>query len=245
MLLDVPVIYYNRDNESSSSNSKSKVFALCDETAECARFIDERDEEERLGAPLAALRFRTYQWNSQRVSDEFKEEFASVMWKELGDDYRAGRIDRTLFKRSDYDLVKRMTNGTPEVSVVFAADASASTEALASRLENLVALTDATIEIICVSYASPTEGGAQESEGVAEAPAAASANALAELFDRYRASDERLSVLDTCADLASALNAGLSRASGTYLLFTEAAERLGRVHARLTSWATRMHADCP
>lgn len=226
MLLDVPVIYYNRDNESSSSNSKSKVFALCDETAECARFIDERDAEERLGAPLAALRFRTYQWNSQRVSDEFKEEFASVMWKELGDDYRAGRIDRTLFKRSDYDLVKRMTNGTPEVSVVFAAGASAGTEAVASRLENLVALTDATIEIICVPYASPAEGGAQESEDVAEALAAASANALAELFDRYRASDERLSVLDACADLASALNAGLSHASGTYLLFTGVADRL-------------------
>lgn len=226
MLLDVPVIYYNRDNESSSSNSKSKVFALCDETAECARFIEERNEAERLGAPLAALRFRTYQWNAQRVSDEFKEDFSAVMWQELGEDYRAGRIDRSLFRRKDYDLVKRMASGLPEVSVVLAMKASDSIDTATASLENLTGLTGATIEIICAPYeTTAAEDGSPTSATPVEASETV-ANSLTDLLDRFQASDKQITVLDSCADLASALNVGASAATGTYLLFVETADRL-------------------
>ena len=205
MLTDQPVILYNRDNEASSSNSKSKVFAICDEAAECERFIAERNLSDRLGPALASLRFRTYQWNAQRVGEEFKQDFAEVMWRELSEDYRAGFCSPDLFKRGDYELIRRHAEDTLAVSVVFAANGTAADNRAA--LECLTAFTSPDIEIFYIPCEDTDESDATDDA----APAASD--------------DPRLRFLPPCPSTDQAFNAGIEEARGTYLMFVEAADR--------------------
>ena len=105
MLVDIPVIFYNLDNESSSSNSKAKVYAVCDEMHEVERFLDERHSPQWLYKVLAAIRYKTYIWNLKRVSDEYKVEFASVMRQEQARDLASRRCELAFFDREKLDSI--------------------------------------------------------------------------------------------------------------------------------------------
>lgn len=105
MLVDIPVIFYNLDNESSSSNSKAKVYAVCDEMHEIERFLDERRSPQWLYKVLAAIRYKTYTWNLKRVSEEYKAEFASVMKQEQTRDLVSRRCDLAFFDREKLDSI--------------------------------------------------------------------------------------------------------------------------------------------
>lgn len=178
MLTETPVILYNRDNEASSSNSKSKVFAICDEAAECECFLAERHLTDTLGAALASLRYRTYHWNAQRVADEFKEDFGEVMERELGADYRAGYCTPEVFKRNDLELIKRMAEGAPAVSVIFAANGSAADNEAA--FDCVKAFTNQDIEILYVPCAKEEEPDATAPDDLLKAEGPAATEAAAE-----------------------------------------------------------------
>lgn len=228
MLTETPVILYNRDNEASSSNSKSKVFAICDEAAECERFLAERNLTDTLGTALASLRYRTYHWNAQRVADEFKRSFGEVMERELGADYRAGFCTPEVFKRNDLEFITRMAEGAPAVSVVFAANGSAADNEAAFNC--VKAFTSQDIEILYV----PCEEGEAASAATADdllktgesaATEAPVAPPFANSVDAIALDDPRARVLPACTTTGQALNAGLKEARGTYLMFVEAADR--------------------
>ena len=228
MLTETPVILYNRDNEASSSNSKSKVFAICDEAAECERFLAERNLTDTLGTALASLRYRTYHWNAQRVADEFKESFGEVMERELGADYRAGFCTPEVFKRNDLELITRMAEGAPAVSVVFAANGTpADNEAAVNCVK---AFTNQDIEILYVPCEEEGSANAATTDDLLKTgePAAteeAVAPAVANSVDAVALDDPRVRVLPACTTTGQALNAGLKEGRGTYLMFVEAADR--------------------
>ena len=46
MATETPIIHYRLDSAFSSSNSRAKVFAVCDEMNECEEFLDSRNSED-------------------------------------------------------------------------------------------------------------------------------------------------------------------------------------------------------
>lgn len=75
-LLEECFLHYRQDNENSSINSSAKVFCVCDEYAEIERFLAEHPMEKgKLDAVKNALKYNTYIWNYERLSEEKSREF--------------------------------------------------------------------------------------------------------------------------------------------------------------------------
>lgn len=204
MLTDIPVIYYTLDNETSSTNSKSKVFAICDEAAECDRFLIERNLKDKYGSGVATVRCRTYSWNVQRVSPEFKHAFEEVMWKEYADDFRAGFCTPAVFKQNDLQLMARKAEGRPAVSILFAADPA--TGNLEAALKRLTELETSDVEVLCLP--------------IGEAPATIA------MLSTAAEADSRFRVLEPEPTAAEAYSTAMAEAQGTYLLFADSSDRV-------------------
>lgn len=223
MVTDVPVIYYTMDNESSSSNSRAKVYAVCDEMAECERYLAEQQADKALNKILSAIRYKTYAWNQKRVADDFKEGFNEKMWEELRADFEAGYCDADNFRRSEVELIERNVRGTVAVSVIIPVCNAA--DYLRECLDSVLKQTLTSFEAICVNDGS-TDG---------------SLRILHEYADR----DERIVVIDLPHENAGrARNEGLARARGTYLAFLDADDYFGsKMLARMVELADRNDLD--
>lgn len=92
MAVSFPVIHYRLDSAFSSSNSRAKVFAVCDEMEECKAYLDSIDAEKDLYRILCAVRYKTYLWNIDRVSAAFKLAFLERMSKEFQVDIDEGNL---------------------------------------------------------------------------------------------------------------------------------------------------------
>ena len=91
MLLEDCFLHYRQDNETSSINSTGKVFCVCDEYAEIERFLDSRPEiKGKLDIIKNALKYNTYIWNYERLSEEKAKEFILVMSEEFRRDMLSG-----------------------------------------------------------------------------------------------------------------------------------------------------------
>ena len=92
-------LHYRQDNELSSVNSKSKVFCVCDEYDEMARFLEEHPEKkERLECLMHRIKYDSYMWNYDRIGAEFKLQFLERMAEEFRDINKNGKLDRDLFE---------------------------------------------------------------------------------------------------------------------------------------------------
>lgn len=94
------VLHYRQDNEASSVNSPGKAFCVCDEYREMWRFLDEMPEgekKERLKRILVRLRFDTYMWNYERLSEPLQLEFLKIMAEDFSKENAAGLFDPSLF----------------------------------------------------------------------------------------------------------------------------------------------------
>ena len=90
-LLEECFLHYRQDNESSSINSASKVFCVCDEYHEIERFLDLHPEiKAKLDIVKNALKYNTYIWNYDRLSDEKALEFLKVASEEFKNDMLSG-----------------------------------------------------------------------------------------------------------------------------------------------------------
>ena len=90
-LLDECFLHYRQDNEGSSINSASKVFCVCDEYREIERFLSERPEiKAKLDIVKNALKYNTYIWNYERLSEEKALEFLKVASEEFKADMLSG-----------------------------------------------------------------------------------------------------------------------------------------------------------
>ncbi|MBO6273444.1 glycosyltransferase family 2 protein [bacterium] len=75
LLSNKPYVYYRQDNKNSSVNSKSKVYCITDEYKEVHSYINRHSELEIFRPYIYDLQFRGYQWNMNRISDCFVQEF--------------------------------------------------------------------------------------------------------------------------------------------------------------------------
>lgn len=92
------ILRYRQDNEASSVNSPGKVYCVCDEYAEMQRWLDAHPEKQHLQGVLERMKFNSYLWNYDRLSEELRAEFLQRAAKELKADLDAGRIDLALFE---------------------------------------------------------------------------------------------------------------------------------------------------
>lgn len=103
--VDEPILSYRQDNEASSINSPGKVYCVCDEYAEMARFLDTRPElDERLRGVLTRMKFDSYMWNAGRLAPALRDEFLVRAREELLADREAGYLDPSLlgiYKEAD------------------------------------------------------------------------------------------------------------------------------------------------
>ena len=90
------LVYYRQDNDMSSVRSAGKIFCVCDEYREMEAFL-KREGLEELETVVSALKFNTYIWNYERLTEESALEFLLVAREELLRDMNEGRIKRGAF----------------------------------------------------------------------------------------------------------------------------------------------------
>lgn len=99
-IVNAPILHYRQDNESSSVNSPGKAFCVCDEYREMVRFVDglsEGAKKDRLRKMLVRLRFDTYMWNYDRLTEPLQLEFLKTMREDFQSEDRRGLLDESLF----------------------------------------------------------------------------------------------------------------------------------------------------
>lgn len=101
MLTERCYVHYRQDSEASSVNSPGKVYCVCDEYAEMARFLrlrKERGEDtDRLEKILVRLKYDSYIWNYERLAEPLQKEFILRASRELACDLEEGRVDPHLY----------------------------------------------------------------------------------------------------------------------------------------------------
>lgn len=90
--------YYRQDNENSSCNNKAKVYCVCDEYDFMRDFLDKYPNLDKSFIYLLSfLRFGSYLWTLDRISEEFKFEFLLRFQKDFKKIIDNGELDRSLF----------------------------------------------------------------------------------------------------------------------------------------------------
>lgn len=83
VFLDDAFLYYRQDNETSSINSKGKVFCVCDECAEVERLLKtDYPDNQQLWQLKDKFKFDKYSWNFWRLEDTLRKEFLQQFRKE-------------------------------------------------------------------------------------------------------------------------------------------------------------------
>lgn len=101
VLMNEAFLHYRQDNEASSVNSPGKVFCVCDEYNEMHSYLDTHWQDRGyLRAILARMRFDTYEWNYDRLSEELKGVFFPRMREDVLADEKAGYFDARDFDAS-------------------------------------------------------------------------------------------------------------------------------------------------
>ena len=83
VFLDDAFVYYRQDNETSSINSKGKVFCICDECAEVERLLKtDYPDNQQLWQLKDKFKFDKYDWNFWRLEDSLRKDFLQQFRKE-------------------------------------------------------------------------------------------------------------------------------------------------------------------
>jgi len=107
VFLHEAILFYRQDNEASSVNSPSKVYCVCDEYAEMERYLDERPERKaRLSTVLTKMRYDTYMWNYERLSEPLRREFIMRFSEDFKLEEQRGTLDYALFEPWKIDDLK-------------------------------------------------------------------------------------------------------------------------------------------
>lgn len=107
-------LHYRVDNAASSVKSSGKIFNVCDEFAAMESFICvDRMRRARLMPMLQRLKIDTYEWNLNRIADEFKPLFEDRISLEFIKASYDGFLDESLFDEERWARVqyylKRLT----------------------------------------------------------------------------------------------------------------------------------------
>ncbi|MCL2736619.1 MAG: glycosyltransferase [Propionibacteriaceae bacterium] len=102
-------LHYRQDNEASSVKNPEKVYCVCDEYDEIERYLSERPERAvYLRKVLTKMKYDSYQWNYDRIADQYRLDFLQRMRTDFLADKAAGHLDWELFepwKKSDLTMI--------------------------------------------------------------------------------------------------------------------------------------------
>lgn len=109
MLYDRCLLHYRQDNESSSINSKSKIYCVCDELAEIESFLSEKHlDGTELSFIKGALRYNHYVWNYERLGRDAAQEFLPTMVDGLKSDMEKGHLSASVLPRRKWKRLLRI-----------------------------------------------------------------------------------------------------------------------------------------
>lgn len=115
-------LHYRQDNEASSVNSPGKVYCICDEYDEIARFLDTRPVEKGILEPvMARVQYDGYCWNYERLAENLQAEFIhkfsedfkkhqlnGVLQKDYFEWYRWDNVHKIMFDPERYHKLKQI-----------------------------------------------------------------------------------------------------------------------------------------
>lgn len=91
-------LHYRQDNEASSINSPGKVFCICDEYEEMERFLLARPIlRGKLEGVRVRLKYDSYIWNYERLSEPLQREFLSRASEDFANDLSNGYCERKYY----------------------------------------------------------------------------------------------------------------------------------------------------
>lgn len=100
--LDKAFYNYRLDNPNSSSNSKKKIYCICDEYENIQQHLSrDADKYKELIPILVKRKFLIYLWNQRRVPDEYKKEFAKKYHDEFCMHLEKNEIDLALYNKDE------------------------------------------------------------------------------------------------------------------------------------------------
>lgn len=102
-------LHYRVDNESSSVNSKGKVFSICDEFWGIQAFLNQSNIWRAEYSPiLQVLKFDAYCWNLDRVADEYKSTFSDELAIEFIKADYDGFLQKDLFDSTRWERLQKI-----------------------------------------------------------------------------------------------------------------------------------------
>lgn len=106
-LLNECFLHYRQDNEGSSINSGTKVFCVCDEYAKIESFLDENPALKKELEPVKnALKYNTYIWNYERLTEEKAGKFIIAAAHEFKRDMECGGCKREAYPAHKWNNLK-------------------------------------------------------------------------------------------------------------------------------------------
>ncbi len=92
-------LHYRCDNENASVKSGGKVFCVCDEWADCNRYLAVRDKKLHAAAQklIPYVKLGNYMWNLGRLSQPSRRRFKTVFGLEYAQYIKNGDIDSRRF----------------------------------------------------------------------------------------------------------------------------------------------------
>lgn len=106
---------YRRDNENSSVHSKGKVYAICEEFDFIKAFLKQYPKLEKEYITLFSyLRFGAYNWNLNRIGDEYKLEFLYKFQEDFLRIKAANELDFVYFEDWQRQRLERILKNPKE-----------------------------------------------------------------------------------------------------------------------------------
>lgn len=121
MLLRQGFVRYRTDNADSSVKSRAKVYALCDEHASVATFLEgvEGERRARFVCLMQEPKLGTYRWNFNRINEDERAAFLEVVAIEYREAKRCGLLDERLFKPQNWALLQQIMDDPRHVSETY------------------------------------------------------------------------------------------------------------------------------
>ena len=105
-LLQESFLHYRQDNESSSINSRGKVFCVCDEYQEMQRFLNEYPLlKYRLEYIMQRIKFDSYMWNYERLDKKYKYIFLERASEEFKEAIKDGTMNNDYFEDYKWNMM--------------------------------------------------------------------------------------------------------------------------------------------
>lgn len=101
-------VHYRTDNESSSVHDSDKVFYVCDEFNSIQSYLNQDEKlRNKFSKILQVLKYDTYVWNLNRISDTYKEVFRDQIALEFIKAEYDGLLDKAYFDEGRWNGVQK------------------------------------------------------------------------------------------------------------------------------------------